>query len=129
MSWTATPNSAMTPPSLLRAVPESLRSFAVSAVDQIPLGLYELPRRSGEAHLYRLAHPLAEAVVAQAKSRELAPAEVRFSYEEHEGIISHLEDWRNIRAGLRSPTLASSHLTSGRTTFSCRNDRHGCGAG
>jgi adenine-specific DNA-methyltransferase len=79
---------------LLRAVPESLRSFAVSAVDQIPLGLYELPRRSGEAHLYRLAHPLAEAVVAQAKSRELAPAEVRFSYEEHEGIISTLEDWR-----------------------------------
>ena len=45
----------------------------------IPLGLYELPRRSGEAHLYRLAHPLAEAVVAQAKSRELAPAEVRLS--------------------------------------------------
>jgi adenine-specific DNA-methyltransferase len=25
----------------------------------IPLGLYELPRRSGEAHLYRLNHPLA----------------------------------------------------------------------
>ena len=30
---------------------------------EIPLGLYELPRRSGEAHLYRLNHPLAEAVV------------------------------------------------------------------
>ncbi|MGD0537401.1 MAG: SNF2-related protein [Verrucomicrobiota bacterium] len=60
----------------------------------IPLGLYELPRRSGEAHLYRLAHPLAEAIVAQTKNRELAPAEVRFSYEEHEGIISTLEDWR-----------------------------------
>lgn len=29
---------------------------------EIPLGLYELPRRSGEAHLYRLAHPLAEAI-------------------------------------------------------------------
>ena len=61
---------------------------------EIPTGLYELPRRSGEAHLYRLAHPLAEAIVAQAKNRELAPAEVRFSYEEHEGIISTLEDWR-----------------------------------
>jgi len=78
----------------LRAVPESLRSLAVAAVNQIPLGLYELPRRSGEAHLYRLAHPLAEAVVAQAKSRELAPAEVWLSYAEHEGIISTLEDWR-----------------------------------
>jgi adenine-specific DNA-methyltransferase len=61
---------------------------------EIPIGLYELPRRSGEAHLYRLAHPLAEAIIAQAKSRELAPAEVWFSYEEHEGIISTLEDWR-----------------------------------
>jgi adenine-specific DNA-methyltransferase len=25
--------------------------------DKVPLGLYELPRRSGEAHLYRLNHP------------------------------------------------------------------------
>jgi adenine-specific DNA-methyltransferase len=91
---------------LLRAVPESLRSFAVSAVDQIPLGLYELPRLSGEAHLYRLAHPLAEAVVAQAKSRELAPAELRFSYEEHEGIISALEDWRE-----HSGWLTVSHFS------------------
>jgi adenine-specific DNA-methyltransferase len=60
----------------------------------IPLGLYELPRRSGEAHLYRLAHPLAEAVVAQAKTRQLPPAEVHFLYEEHEGLISTLETWR-----------------------------------
>src|ERR1039458_1978108 len=31
---------------------------------EIPLGLYELPRRSGEAHLYRLNHPLAEPALA-----------------------------------------------------------------
>ncbi len=57
----------------------------------IPLGLYELPRRSGEAHLYRLGHPLAEAVIQQAKSRELPAAEVRLSYEEHDGKVSALE--------------------------------------
>ena len=57
----------------------------------IPLGLYELPRRSGEAHLYRLGHPLAEAVIRQAKSRELPAAEVRLSYEEHDGKVSALE--------------------------------------
>ena len=39
----------------------------------IPLGLYELPRRSGEAHLYRLNHPLGEAVVERAKARRLHP--------------------------------------------------------
>lgn len=58
---------------------------------RIPLGLYELPRRSGEVHLFRLNHPLAEAILAQAKGRELAAAEVLFDYSAHEGKISLLE--------------------------------------
>lgn len=57
----------------------------------IPLGLYELPRRSGEAHLYRLNHPLAEAIVAQAKGRELPPADIRFDYGQHDGKVTTLE--------------------------------------
>ncbi len=57
----------------------------------VPLGLYELPRRSGEAHTYRLGHALAEAVIAQAKTRELPGAELRFDYAEHEGKISIVE--------------------------------------
>lgn len=59
--------------------------------DKIPLGRYELPRRSGEAHLYRYNHPLAEAVLAQAKARRLPPAEVRFDYGMHDGKVSILE--------------------------------------
>lgn len=58
---------------------------------EIPVGLYELPRRSGEAHLYRLGHPLAEAIVARAKARALLPAEVRFDYGGHDGKVSVLE--------------------------------------
>ena len=61
---------------------------------EIPLGLYELPRRSGDAHTYRLNHPLAEAVIAQAKSRELPPAELRFNYDAHDGKISILKPLR-----------------------------------
>ncbi len=57
----------------------------------IPLGLYELPRRSGEAHLYRLAHPLAEQVLAQAKNRMLEPAELTFEYGKHDGKVTVLE--------------------------------------
>ena len=57
----------------------------------IPLGLYELPRRSGEAHLYRLNHPLAERILAQAKSRSLPPSEVIFNLSEHDGKVSVLE--------------------------------------
>jgi len=60
----------------------------------IPLGLYELPRRTGDAHLYRLNHPLAEAIAAQAKARDLPVAEVRFDYDSHEGKVSILEHLR-----------------------------------
>ena len=57
----------------------------------IPLGLYELPRRSGEAHLYRLNHPLAEALLAQAKACELPSAEIHFDYGQHDGKVTQLE--------------------------------------
>jgi adenine-specific DNA-methyltransferase len=57
----------------------------------IPLGLYELPRRSGEAHLYRLNHPLAESVVDQARTRDLPPATIRFDYNGRTGKSSLLE--------------------------------------
>ena len=58
---------------------------------QIPLGLYELPRRSGEAHLFRLNHLLAESLLGRAKSRELPPGEIRFDYGRHDGKITALE--------------------------------------
>ncbi len=58
---------------------------------EIPLGLYELPRRSGEAHLYRLNHPLAEKVLAQAMQRRLPDAKLVFDYHEYGGKISILE--------------------------------------
>lgn len=57
----------------------------------IPAGLYELPRRSREAHTYRANHPLGEAVLGRAKARALAPAEVRFAYADHCGRVSILE--------------------------------------
>ena len=59
----------------------------------IPLGRYELPRRPGEAHTYRLTHPLAEGLIQQAKSRELPVAEIAFDYDSHEGRISSLKPY------------------------------------
>jgi ERCC4-related helicase len=58
---------------------------------EIPLGLYELPRRSGDAHLYRLNHPLAEALLKQAKIRDLPQAQVKFNYSDYVGKVSILE--------------------------------------
>lgn len=46
----------------------------------VPLGLYELPRRSGEAHLYRLGHPLAVEIVRRARDRDLPRAAITFNY-------------------------------------------------
>ena len=57
----------------------------------IPLGQYELPRRSGDAHLYRLNHPLAKAVLTCAKGRKLPPAEIHFNYGEYDGKVTILE--------------------------------------
>lgn len=57
----------------------------------IPLGLYELPRRSGEAHLYRLQHPLAEEVLHLARSRPTPPAHLHLAYNQHLGKITILE--------------------------------------
>ena len=59
--------------------------------ERIPLGRYELPRRTGEAHLYRLAHPLAEHVLEQAKIRHLGLAELTFEYGKHNGKVSVVE--------------------------------------
>lgn len=66
-----------------------LKSLPASAsMIDVPLGLYELPRRSGEANLYRLGHPLAEWVLRQAKSRDLPTAEITFDYTGHQSPIA-----------------------------------------
>jgi len=57
----------------------------------VPTGLYELPRRSGDAHFFRVNHPLGEAIVKRARLRELPVAEIAFDYSQHEGRISQIE--------------------------------------
>jgi hypothetical protein len=77
-----------------------LNSCPFSETEGIPLGLYELPRRSGEAHLYRLSHPLAIQVLDKAKSRELPPAEVVFDYAGYGAKIAALEPYVGQRGEL-----------------------------
>lgn len=59
--------------------------------DEVPSGLYELPRRTGDAHLYRLAHPLAQHLIAQAKAHGLPPVVMTFDYLHAPNKISVLE--------------------------------------
>ena len=60
----------------------------------ISLGRYELPRRSGDAHLYRVHHPLALWVTQQAKTRALDEAKLVFDYDAYGTRISTLEPYR-----------------------------------
>lgn len=79
----------------------------------VPTGRYELPRRSGDAHFYRLSHPLAEAVVARAKSRPMGDdgdLELRFDYSNHVGKISVLEPLRGATGILRLDCLTVETL-------------------
>lgn len=69
----------------------------------IALGRYELPRRAGESHLYRLGHPLAAWVIDQAKSRPLdqqPAARLVFDYAAYGTRISTLEPLRGQRGWL-----------------------------
>lgn len=59
----------------------------------VPLGRYELPRRSGDAHFYRLAHPLATWALDRAKSRRLDPVSITFRYSDRDGRLAAIEPY------------------------------------
>lgn len=76
----------------------------------IPTGLYELPRRSGEAHFFRLNHALGEAVVAHALERTLPDAEVVFDYSGYEGLISAVKSLVGRSGWMRAELLSVDAL-------------------
>jgi ERCC4-related helicase len=71
-----------------------LQSTPDAALNGIDLGRYELPRHSGNAHLYRIGHPLAVWVAHQAKTRELARTRLVFDYDAYGTQISTLKAYR-----------------------------------
>lgn len=71
-----------------------LQRLPDSELEGVDLGRYELPRRSGEAHLFRLGHLLAEWVVHQAKTRQLAGSRLVFNYDDYGMQVSTLKAYR-----------------------------------
>jgi superfamily II DNA/RNA helicase len=80
----------------LRQIPTGVEHSGLAGIDgsSIPLGRYELPRRSGDAHLYRINHPLARWGIEQAKARALDGARLVFDYNAYGSKISTLEAYR-----------------------------------
>ncbi len=71
-----------------------LRQLPSPNLSGVELGRYALPRRSGDAHLYRIGHPLAEWVTNQAKARKLPMAKLVFDYDAYGTQISTLKAYR-----------------------------------
>lgn len=76
----------------------------------IALGRYELPRKSGEAHLYRIHHPLAQAIIAQAKNLDCQSARLKFDYQAYGSRISTLENYRGQSGQLVARLISISVL-------------------
>lgn len=77
-----------------------------SDFSEVELGRYELPRRSGDAHLYRINHPLALWLTQQVKNRTLEAACLVFDYEAYGSRVSTLEAYRG-KAGWLTVKLIS----------------------
>ena len=71
-----------------------LQHLPTATLNAVELGRYELPRRSGDSHLYRIGHPLAEWVTEKAKGRVLAGSRLVFDYDAHGIQVSTLKPYR-----------------------------------
>lgn len=65
-----------------------------SELEGVALGRYELPRRSGDSHLYRIGHPLAAWIAQQAIGRQLPSSRLVFDYEGFGTQVSTLKAHR-----------------------------------
>lgn len=83
-----------------------LQRLPASTLHGVQLGRYELPRRSENAHVYRIGHPLAEWVTEKAKNHELSETRLVFDYEAYGTQVSTLKPYRG-KSGLLTLKLVS----------------------
>jgi len=72
----------------LQSLPQSVADVGYR---DIPLGRYEFPRRSEEAHIYRIQHPLAQSLLKTAQTMRLPPARLHLDYGSYGSKVSVLE--------------------------------------
>jgi len=95
----------------------------VDTREGVPTGLYELPRRTGEAHLFRINHPLGEAIIARARSRPLPVAALAFDYSGHDGRVSQIEPLVGKSGWLKASLLTVEALERGGHVRQCPDPR------
>jgi ERCC4-related helicase len=80
-------------------------AHAISVVSTSQLGRYELPRRSENAHIYRLGHPLAQALLQHAKHQPLDNSKIVLDYAAYGVKVSVLESMRQRSGWLEVQSL------------------------
>jgi len=93
---------------VLKATPSFLANMAGQA--ELDTGRYELPRRSEDAHIYRLGHPLAQALLQHAKQQPglatTSPAtKIVLDYAAHKAKVSVVEPLRGQHGWLEVQSL------------------------
>ena len=83
-----------------------LESLPADAPPEIPLGEYELPRRDGETHIYRLSHPLAQWLIGQAKERTLTGASIIIDYAATNTLVAVIKELQG-QSGILSAHLVT----------------------
>jgi ERCC4-related helicase len=73
---------------ILQSLPQSVVEHTH---DTVPLGRYELPRRSDDAHVYRMQHPLAQSLLRTAQSAKLESVKLHLNYAAYGSKVSVLE--------------------------------------
>jgi superfamily II DNA or RNA helicase len=86
-------------------------SFVLNSVppyldeSELDSGRYELPRRSEDAHIYRLGHPLAQALLLHAKQQPLAASRIVLDYAAYGAKVSVVETMRQRSGWLEVQSL------------------------
>ncbi len=89
---------------VLKSLPSNVTDLD-APFNSLQLGRYELPRRSDDAHIYRLGHPLAQALLQQAKQQALGTAKVILDYAAYGNKVSVLEPLRQRSGWLEVQSL------------------------
>jgi ERCC4-related helicase len=75
------------------------------APKDIPTGEYELPRRKGDCHLYRLKHPLAQWAIEKAKSHKLEQSHLVFCADAKNTKVSVVQELRGHSGQIKATKL------------------------
>lgn len=88
---------------VLNAAPSFLGNM--TGFGELDAGRYELPRRSEDAHIYRLGHPLAQALLQHAKQQSLPSSKIVLDYASYGTKVSVVEPLRGQHGWLEVHSL------------------------